>query len=87
MGDMADFTIDQVINVWGEDPAEMYPDDPYFYEKSYLYHNKTNCPGNRCPRCNANLVERVNKSTGIHFVGCSSWPDCRYSASIDLNKK
>lgn len=31
-----------------------------------------------CPRCNSELVPRKNRKTGDDFVGCSSYPKCRY---------
>lgn len=39
----------------------------------------------RCPKCNSDLVSRVAKkgpNTGNEFLGCSSFPKCRYAASI-----
>jgi len=41
-----------------------------------LYNSTT-----ECPRCGAKLVERKPVSTGTHknvFLGCSSYPACRY---------
>jgi len=35
---------------------------------------------NSCPRCGSELVERKNKNTGEAFIGCSSFPKCRYTA-------
>lgn len=31
-----------------------------------------------CPRCNGQLVARKNRKTGEAFLGCSSYPKCRY---------
>lgn len=30
-----------------------------------------------CPRCGAALVQRINRSTGQSFLGCSNFPKCR----------
>jgi restriction system protein len=31
-----------------------------------------------CPRCDSGLVARKNRKTGEDFLGCSSYPKCRY---------
>lgn len=31
-----------------------------------------------CPRCDSGLVARKNRKTGKDFLGCSSYPKCRY---------
>ena len=39
-----------------------------------------------CPRCGADLVERTAKSgpnTGSKFLGCSRYPECRYTRNIE----
>lgn len=39
-----------------------------------------------CPRCGANLVERTAKSgpnAGSRFLGCSRYPECRYTRNIE----
>lgn len=39
----------------------------------------------RCPKCGANLVERLVKSgerAGQKFLGCSAFPKCRYTKSV-----
>lgn len=33
-----------------------------------------------CPRCGGQLVQRTNRRTGEHFLGCSQFPRCRGSA-------
>lgn len=35
-----------------------------------------------CPKCDFWLVERINQH-GHKFMGCSGFPDCRYSSEID----
>lgn len=39
-------------------------------------------PGHPCPRCGGQLVIRSNKVSGNRFVGCSTFPRCRYTAPI-----
>ena len=42
----------------------------------------------RCPACldqgmpDVMLVERANKSSGGHFLGCSRYPDCQHTEGI-----
>lgn len=35
-----------------------------------------------CPRCGSPLVERRNKTTGDRFLGCSTYPRCRYTQPL-----
>ncbi|CAM2919329.1 NERD domain-containing protein [Moritella viscosa] len=35
-------------------------------------------PESLCPRCNSELVPRKNRKTKESFIGCSSYPKCRY---------
>lgn len=37
----------------------------------------------RCPRCTGSLVIRTNRNDGHLFYGCSNYPKCRYTKSID----
>ena len=30
-----------------------------------------------CPRCGSGMVERQNRQTGSHFLGCRGFPNCR----------
>ena len=36
--------------------------------------------GARCPRCDGELIERVNKKRKV-FYGCSNYPQCKYTTS------
>lgn len=36
-----------------------------------------------CPECESKMVVRTNRKTQERFWGCSSYPDCRHSESID----
>ena len=43
-----------------------------------------------CPRCGSNLVERTVKQgsrAGSHFLGCSSYPKCRFTKQIQINNE
>ncbi|WP_440975279.1 restriction endonuclease [Pseudoxanthomonas winnipegensis] len=33
-----------------------------------------------CPRCGSDLVQRINRRTGEHFLGCRQFPKCRGTA-------
>lgn len=35
-----------------------------------------------CPKCGSDLVERMVKETGSTFLGCSSYPKCKFSKDI-----
>lgn len=30
-----------------------------------------------CKRCGRVMVDRRNRSTGVHFWGCPHWPECK----------
>ncbi|MBV9172615.1 MAG: restriction endonuclease [Chloroflexi bacterium] len=38
----------------------------------------------RCPRCESVLIERRNRHTGEAFLGCPSYPECKYTRSLPL---
>lgn len=35
-----------------------------------------------CPDCGSELVVRVNRQSNSEFAGCTSYPQCRYTASV-----
>jgi len=37
-----------------------------------------------CKRCGSNMVERVNKKRNTKFLGCSSYPKCRYTQEMKV---
>ncbi len=37
----------------------------------------------QCPKCKGTLVPRINKSDGNRFLGCSSYPRCKFAANYD----
>jgi len=46
------------------------------------------CPGSkRMPDCKGFLVIRVQKKTGRKFLGCSNYPRCDYSESLEGQKR
>jgi hypothetical protein len=36
---------------------------------------------NTCPWCNSELIERTNRKTGAAFIGCSTYPKCKYTTN------
>jgi len=38
-----------------------------------------------CAVCGADLVVRWNRHTGTPFVGCTRYPDCRYTTQVPLD--
>lgn len=40
----------------------------------------------RCPNCGTQIVARLNKATGLRFGGCSAFPRCKYSATIQVRR-
>jgi ssDNA-binding Zn-finger/Zn-ribbon topoisomerase 1 len=39
-----------------------------------------------CPLCQAALVERTNRATGIPFFGCERWPECSFTQPIPADE-
>jgi DNA topoisomerase-1 len=39
--------------------------------------------GRSCPRCNSPLVNKYSHKTNGWFVGCSGYPECRYTEKFD----
>ena len=37
---------------------------------------------NECPKCENELIQRRNGRTGEYFLGCKSYPKCRYTENI-----
>jgi DNA topoisomerase-1 len=35
--------------------------------------------GRPCPQCGKPLIYRTSKRTGIQFIGCSNFPQCKYA--------
>jgi ssDNA-binding Zn-finger/Zn-ribbon topoisomerase 1 len=43
-------------------------------------NNANKNTGEGCPDCtDGYLVERINSKTTNTFLGCSEWPDCKYT--------
>jgi len=60
-------------------------EDGNFTVKQKAVAKKT---GRKCPECekagrNGELLERKNKKNGEKFLGCSAYPKCKYSESIE----
>jgi len=55
-------------------------------EEEYAVGTQTqeDCPGSRkSPNCDGYLVVKKRRSDGHKFLGCSKWPDCDYTSSIN----
>lgn len=39
----------------------------------------------KCPKanCKGTLVIRKNRGSGLKFIGCNNYPDCRYTENIE----
>lgn len=35
-----------------------------------------------CPECGAALVVRTNRATGTEFLGCTHYPECRWTGPL-----
>ena len=44
--------------------------------KALLYRQKI------CPQCGNVLVNRTNKSNNNEFLGCSGYPNCKYTSKL-----
>ena len=40
----------------------------------------------KCPNCSGEMSTRVNKTTGIEFLGCTSYPECKGTLSLGCPK-
>jgi len=71
MGDEADYLIDQELDsYWGD---EFNLEGDLEYVPAQPRH-----AGDPCPKgCGGTLVLRKNKTTGVEFLGCSSFPKCK----------
>ncbi|MEE1043854.1 MAG: topoisomerase DNA-binding C4 zinc finger domain-containing protein [Olegusella sp.] len=49
---------------------------------SQAHGNRLEADALVCPRCGGKLLKRRNNKTGKYFLGCSNYPDCRYSQSV-----
>ena len=43
--------------------------------------------GGKCPDCGGNLVKKYSLKTRGWFVGCSNYPQCRYTERVTLNNE
>lgn len=39
--------------------------------------------GKSCPQCNRELIQKYSRKTRGWFVGCSGYPDCKYTESLN----
>jgi len=66
-----------IVDDFGGDFGKPYP---YYSLKGTCV--KSRPEGSSCPRCNSPLVTRSNKKTQKNFLGCSSFPECKFSCGI-----
>lgn len=45
--------------------------------------NAASAPATQCGRCGQSMVLRTRRSDGGRFLGCSAFPRCRYTATLD----
>lgn len=70
-------------------PSSVFFDEMIDKKNGYLdfltFDDKASALSNqpRCPRCAGALVIRTNRNDGHLFYGCSNYPKCRYTKSID----
>mgnify|MGYP001037529542 CR=1 FL=1 len=41
--------------------------------------------GRKCPKCNKELARKYSYKTKSWFIGCSAFPECKYTERIDAN--
>lgn len=71
MGEMADLFIDNWL-----DDEEYDPNDGPYYPIRILPKE-----GDKCS-CGGEYVMRTNRKTGVQFLGCSKFPDCKKSSPL-----
>lgn len=80
MGEFADDALDDSIAEWMAQRDEEDNEQPYYV--------KVPAPklGDKCGRvgCKGKMVERTNSKTQTKFLGCSEFPKCKRSYSIDF---
>lgn len=85
MGEFADDALDSSIAEWLMEGDEPYED--YGVHPDYVKLPKPKV-GDKCDRigCKGHFVERTNSKTNAKFIGCSEFPKCKRSYSINLRK-
>ena len=38
-----------------------------------------------CPQCSEPLIIRVNKLSGLEFLGCTQWPTCDHTEPLPFS--
>lgn len=62
---------------WFDEYDHEMSDDPLDYDP-YYGQKLTNCP-----KCGSKLVVRKNRKNGNEFLGCGSFPKCKFTCSMD----
>lgn len=47
--------------------------------KEYLKEKQDNDENELCPDCGGKLLLKFNKTTGEQFMGCSKYPECKFT--------
>ena len=47
--------------------------------------NKSGVINKSCPKCGQPLVVRTNSNTGVDFLGCSRYPECKHSEPLPID--
>lgn len=78
MGDHAEDSIDQGLNLYWDDDG--YPSDGDWCRVGEFEGGTSKKPlkaGDPCPSCKSPLLLRVNCRTKQQFLGCSAFPRCK----------
>lgn len=87
MGECADDALDREINDWvgprDEEDGDKYDEHPHYVK---IPQPKV---GDKCDQvgCKGHLVEKTNLKTNTKFLGCSEFPKCKRSYSINFWRK
>ena len=80
----------QTIPVVATNNIELTPPAPPVHRNA----NEHRCPtcnqmvqikvdlNRKCPQCNKQVVIRKNRTSGNDFIGCSGYPNCRWTMSV-----
>ncbi len=72
MGDGADDAMERDFDSYWEEGFRDPDDCPEYVPSQPRY------AGDPCPKgCDGTLVLRKNRTTGVEFLGCSSFPKCK----------
>lgn len=67
-------------NVWNSGPLKVAQDKMF---GNIISADEAEKLLYRCPRCGSKIIIKINRRTKELFWGCSSYPNCRYSKSLN----